>query len=521
MFGKLSSIVLLLAMQPFAGLAQVTIHSHIITALDDEKLIITDNPYLISMLPPSATKDKKPDSGLSRPSSIIVFATTAIIDDSVRLKNKEGECDMSTRDDFYMAEQAKAGYFNTTTLLGKNTSNPLQPYKKIYNLPAPEPLPLKKAKGNDFYVRSVVISEKSDSTKRYGYPKYSNFELNHPKYSETDEHGRSIHEEAFSHALNKTLTSWNYIDTTKHGLAYLYDRTMYVRCNVSSISIYTVGYFTSFDVKASWKLYSPAGGIAVYEATYESSSVWGSYSSGNENFINFTTDALSRSLAKFMQEDKVKRALYDSGFAAPNQQVWDTIKLLTNDTGRVTKLSDAIKAGVTIKNSNGNGSGCIISSDGYVVTNFLVAGADTAKEVTLYTSKGDTLKATRIRNNVSYDLALLKIKKPGSYKYFFPETNTDIPLGMDVYAIGTPAEVELGQTISKGIISGQRKAGTKKIIQTDVGISPGNNGGALVNDKGALIGIVNAKYIGVGIQGIGFAIPAYYLEEALKVKFTK
>ncbi len=568
---KLAALVLIMALQGCATVFH-NVKSTFTVSQDDEKLLVTDNSYAISFPSPTEVKNKKPvkDSGLSRPSSVIVFVTTAIIDDSVKLKNRVGVTTMDNREDFFVAEQAKAGYFNSTFLLGRTIVNPWKivdiaipaifyaafipsplaqennppgyiapfvlysvvapipiffgawkTYKRSYNLPALEPLPQRQPKENNFYVRGVDFSEKTDSNMRFSYPKYSDFANNHPKYSSPDEHGHSLNSVHFANALNKTLASWDFIDTTKHGLAYLYDRTMYVRCEVSSIAIYTVGYFTSFDITAKWFLYNPAGGKAFYDATFETSSIWAHYGADNLDFVTFTNDALSRSLAKFIQDDRVNRALHDSVYAAPNTEVWDTLKMTTSDSGRVSQLSDAIKAGVTVKNPNGNGSGCIISSDGYVVTNFHVVGSDTTKEVTLLTSKGDTLKATRVRNNISYDLALLKIKKPGSYKYFAPETSKDIPLGMDVFAIGTPTDVELGQTLSKGIISGQRKAGTKKIIQTDVAISPGNNGGALVNDKGAVIGIVNAKFIGEGIQGIGFAIPAYYLEEALKVKFAK
>ena len=54
-------------------------------------------------------------------------------------------------------------------------------------------------------------------------------------------------------------------------------------------------------------------------------------------------------------------------------------------------------------------------------------------------------------------------------------------------------------------------------IQTDVSINRGNSGGALLNEAGELIGVVNAKIIGQGVEGVGFAIPSYYIPEALKV----
>ena len=92
-------------------------------------------------------------------------------------------------------------------------------------------------------------------------------------------------------------------------------------------------------------------------------------------------------------------------------------------------------------------------------------------------------------------------------------------IGADVFAIGTPADKELGQTVTKGIISARRKIEGHAFLQTDVSINGGNSGGALVARSGQLLGIVNAKLVGRGIEGIGFAIPAEQVSEALQLTF--
>jgi serine protease Do len=104
---------------------------------------------------------------------------------------------------------------------------------------------------------------------------------------------------------------------------------------------------------------------------------------------------------------------------------------------------------------------------------------------------------------------------------FAIDLSEGIPVGDEVYAIGTPFDVELGATLTKGIISGRRKDGNRTLIQSDVSISPGNSGGALVDAQGTLIGIVNQKIFGMGVEGIGFAIPAHYLEDALGLKWSE
>ena len=123
-----------------------------------------------------------------------------------------------------------------------------------------------------------------------------------------------------------------------------------------------------------------------------------------------------------------------------------------------------------------------------------------------------------VRVNAEMDLALIKIDADGLSAFQLPSVS-GAEIGSDVYAIGTPADKELGQTVSKGIISGRRKIEGHSLLQTDVSINGGNSGGALVARSGQLLGIVNAKLVGRGIEGIGFAIPAEQVTEALQLKF--
>jgi len=196
------------------------------------------------------------------------------------------------------------------------------------------------------------------------------------------------------------------------------------------------------------------------------------------------------------------------------------IDINANDT--IHSLAEALKAVVTIKITDGHGSGCIISPDGYVITNYHVVDHDTANELTLLTDKGELLKAVCIRCNKDYDLALLKISTPKKYTYLMATDSAhSAVIGESVYAIGTPLDLAFGQSLTKGIVSGNRKKDGKYFIQSDVSVNHGNSGGALINKKGTLLGIVNSKIIGEGVQGLGFAIPSYYIESALNIKFVK
>ncbi|WP_280187405.1 S1C family serine protease [Delftia sp. PS-11] len=156
----------------------------------------------------------------------------------------------------------------------------------------------------------------------------------------------------------------------------------------------------------------------------------------------------------------------------------------------------------------GLGSGVIISTDGYILTNnHVVEGADDI-EVTLTDSR--QAKAQVIGTDPETDLAVLKIALD-KLPVIVLGNSDQIAVGDRVLAIGNPFGV--GQTVTSGIISalGRSQLGIntfENFIQTDAAINPGNSGGALVDASGNLLGINTAIYSrSGGSMGIGFAIP--------------
>jgi Do/DeqQ family serine protease len=159
----------------------------------------------------------------------------------------------------------------------------------------------------------------------------------------------------------------------------------------------------------------------------------------------------------------------------------------------------------------GQGSGVIISEDGYIVTNnHVIADADDI-EVTLYDNRN--YKATIIGTDPSTDLALLQIKEKNLPT--LPLVNSDeVKIGEWVMAIGNP--FNLNSTVTAGIVSAKgrninilkEQFAVESFIQTDAAINPGNSGGALVNLNGGLIGINTAIASPTGAySGYGFAVP--------------
>lgn len=168
----------------------------------------------------------------------------------------------------------------------------------------------------------------------------------------------------------------------------------------------------------------------------------------------------------------------------------------------------------------GTGSGVIITSDGYIVTNNHVIQDSDDIEVTLHDNR--TYKARVIGTDPSTDLALIQIKEKDLP--YVPFSNSDeAKVGEWVMAVGNP--FNLNSTVTVGIVSAKARninilkdqAAIESFIQTDAAINPGNSGGALVNLQGGLIGINTAIASPTGAYaGYGFAVPSNIVEKVIE-----
>lgn len=173
-------------------------------------------------------------------------------------------------------------------------------------------------------------------------------------------------------------------------------------------------------------------------------------------------------------------------------------------------IEDVVKSVVTIKTDVGQGTGFIITSDGYVVTNAHVLTGANALSVTTY--EQDATSADFIGYNSDFDVALLKIS--GNYERLRLENSGNIQIGEKVIAIGNPLGLQF--SVSEGIVSAIHREGPNGVdayIQTDAALNPGNSGGPLINKEGKVIGINNYK-ISSG-ESLGFALESNYIEGAV------
>jgi len=171
--------------------------------------------------------------------------------------------------------------------------------------------------------------------------------------------------------------------------------------------------------------------------------------------------------------------------------------------------------------SQGSGSGIIVSSDGYILTNNHVVNSTSsssyyqiteATKVTVKLYNDETeYEAKIIGSDTQTDLAVIKIDKTGLTAAKLGDSDA-VQVGEFAMAIGNP--LGLQSSTSAGIVSAKNRevhdsetGVTYNLIQTDAAINSGNSGGALVNADGNVIGINTLKLSGTGVEGIGFAIP--------------
>jgi len=163
------------------------------------------------------------------------------------------------------------------------------------------------------------------------------------------------------------------------------------------------------------------------------------------------------------------------------------------------------------------GSGVIVSSEGYVLTNnHVIEGAD---DIQLVLADGRRLHATVRGNDPESDLAVLKADGKDLPAITFGKLD-NVQVGDAVLALGNP--FGFGNTVTHGIVSalGRNHLGINRFedfIQTDAAVNPGNSGGALVDSTGSLIGVNSAIFSqSGGSQGIGFAIPVSLARNVLE-----
>ncbi|MEP7015072.1 MAG: trypsin-like peptidase domain-containing protein [Verrucomicrobiota bacterium] len=169
------------------------------------------------------------------------------------------------------------------------------------------------------------------------------------------------------------------------------------------------------------------------------------------------------------------------------------------------------------------GSGFIIDTAGYIVTNQHVVERAADLKIQVTTNDGKTYNAHFITGDEKKDLALIKIDAKSDFPFISLDNISPNLLGQTVIVVGNA--VGYGSSISRGVLSAVKRdiaidnIEYKDLVQTDAAINPGNSGGPLIDLSGRLIGVSSAKMAftpqGVPTQGLGFAIPANVVRDTV------
>ena len=225
-----------------------------------------------------------------------------------------------------------------------------------------------------------------------------------------------------------------------------------------------------------------------------------------------------------------KKQTYNSDYSHLNIQRPDFVEIAkksintvvhvkSSSSGSDYSIEDFIFGRSQSRPQIGSGSGVIISSDGYIVTNHHVI--ESAEDIQITTNDNQSYEAKIIGSDEQNDIALLKIESSEELTYAVFGDSDTTQIGEWVLAVGNP--FNLTSTVTAGIISAKSRSldptgrTTQSYIQTDAAVNPGNSGGALINNKGELIGINTAIQTQTGSYvGYSFAVPSNIAKKVIE-----
>jgi S1-C subfamily serine protease len=228
-------------------------------------------------------------------------------------------------------------------------------------------------------------------------------------------------------------------------------------------------------------------------------------------------DAVDIAFLQLQETEKFKALLKKESNYSLNEPVLS----LKSPKNLIADKADVSSASVIVKTPLGHGSGFAVTEDGYLITNYHVISNKKKgpyDDIKIILGNGEEVKAKVVRANKVRDIALLKVEKTFE-KVFKVSSTKSFKNLQDVFTMGAPKSIELGQTISMGIISNERNTNNNNLLQLNMAVNSGNSGGPLFDGGGNLHGVIVSKAVGSNTEGISFAIPGYKIEEYLNINF--
>ena len=249
---------------------------------------------------------------------------------------------------------------------------------------------------------------------------------------------------------------------------------------------------------------NPAGGNYTSDYTFDQY-----YNDLVKNAVNSTTT--TNNAAKNYTDKNFDGIIIDTK-SSGEKSAQSAYEKVSDSTVAILTFEDKISSE---ENAEGQGTGIIVSSDGYIVTNSHVIGdSKTAYKYQIINNDGKKYTANVVGYDTRTDLAVLKIKGKDLKPVHFVKKG-HLQVGEDIIAVGNPGGLDFQNSLTKGIVSAKDRTlddSTVSYIQTDAAVNPGNSGGPLCNLYGEVIGITTAKINSATYEGMGFAIPTDTVE---------
>jgi S1-C subfamily serine protease len=327
----------------------------------------------------------------------------------------------------------------------------------------------------------------------------------------------------FTDDLFKILYESGYIDTVNR-IFQDNNNTIYLQAKIRKIDEYVIteGWqsYRKLGLDISWLTYNHFDEVVDSVSFYSFSDPFVSEGFNDVNYVEMINDVLTQSYFELKQTAAFQERLK----VQTDFSIKESTLSLIKPKNTVKELSDAALASVIIKRADGgHGSGFAITQDGYILTNYhVVAGKIEGQPSTfkVVLANGIQLDGKIVRFNKARDLALLKIEYNFEKAFLLSEVKSFKNLS-EVYTIGAPKSVELGQSVSLGLISNERVVNNNNLLQVNININGGNSGGPLFEKNGILQGVIQSKLIGKDTEGVGFAIPSYLVPSYLNINYSK
>jgi S1-C subfamily serine protease len=268
-------------------------------------------------------------------------------------------------------------------------------------------------------------------------------------------------------------------------------------------------YTTSCRIGVEWQLLDVARDEVIYSVTTRAALL---------DVDTFQAGAiagrlLDAAMSSLLRRDRFRRLLVARSETPPGQApapFAPATLARCEATARVSEdANDLLRRVVVVTGRDGFGTGFFVSPEGLVLTAAHVLESESPK---LRLREGGEVDAVPVRVAQDRDVALLRVTPPLAKQPCMTFRTDRLSPGVDVYAVGTPATLDLAFTLTRGIVSGFPIIGGRPFLQTDAPVNPGNSGGPVVDASGAVVGVITSKVTASRIEGLAFGVP---IENAL------